>query len=278
MDSIKISLNDVRYHVEISAQGRPPLLLLHGFTGSGASWHHVAERLAQTFTVIRIDLLGHGQTIAPDDAARFEMQYAAHDVIHVMRELGFNHFGLHGYSMGGRLALYTALYHPENIAALSLESASPGLVTDSERAARKNSDDALAQRILMDGVPAFVEYWENIPLFASHAQRLDETVNRYQRDIRMANRADGIANSLKGMGTGVQPSQWEMLPQLHRPVLLITGEEDAKFTSINAQMVSQLPNAIHLSIHKAGHTVHLEQHEAWLSAVTVFHRFASKMA
>lgn len=278
MDSIKISLNDAQYHVAISGQGRVPLLLLHGFTGSSASWRHVAERLAQTFTVIRLDLLGHGQTIAPDDATRFEMRHAAQDVIYIMRELGFNHFGLHGYSMGGRLALYTALHHPENIAALSLESASPGLVTGGERAARKNSDDALARRILADGIPAFVEYWENIPLFASHAQRLDETVKRYQRDIRLANRADGIANSLKGMGTGVQPSQWELLPRLHRPVLLITGEEDVKFTSINGQMASQLPDAVHLPIHNAGHTIHLEQHEAWLAAVTAFHRFASKTA
>ena len=67
--------------------------------------------------------------------------------------------------MGGRIALYTAF--SGYFRALILESASPGLQDPAEREQRRLSDEALAASIERDGVPAFVERWENLPLFAS---------------------------------------------------------------------------------------------------------------
>ncbi len=113
-----------------------------------------------------------------------------------------------GYSMGGRIALYTAFSH--FFRALILESASPGLADAAEREQRRRSDAALAESIERDGVAAFVEHWEQLPLFASQSNLALETRQSLHRQ-RLANRAHGLANSLRGVGTGEQPA-------LHSPI------------------------------------------------------------
>src|SRR5690625_6877126 len=70
-----------------------------------------------------------------------------------------------GYSMGGRTSLSFANYYPEKINSLILESASPGIADPFERQRRKEADKALAEKILIEGVEAFVDYWEDLPLF-----------------------------------------------------------------------------------------------------------------
>jgi len=266
----EFTLNALRYHVEIDGDG-PPLVLLHGFTGSSAGWDAHVDLFARRYRVIRPDLPGHGRTPAPS-ADRCSMAHVAHDLAALIAQVAQRANApavLLGYSMGGRLALYTALRHPEHIRALILESASPGLATEAERAARRASDDALAQRILDLGIPAFVDAWERLPLFASHT-RLPADVQAKQQAQRRANEAQGLANSLRGMGAGSQPSLWDALPQCPLPVLLISGADDAKYTTIAGRMASALPDAQHVIIADAGHTPHLEQPGLFRAAIFGF--------
>ncbi|MCC6612456.1 MAG: 2-succinyl-6-hydroxy-2,4-cyclohexadiene-1-carboxylate synthase [Anaerolineae bacterium] len=267
MTSHTITLNDLTYHVQIDGDG-PPLVLLHGFTGSSASWSAHVESFARRYRVIRPDLPGHGRTPAPSDA-RCTMALVARDIADLIAQQADAPATLLGYSMGGRLALYVALHHPQHIAALILESASPGLVTEAERAARRASDDALAQHLLDDGLRAFVDAWERVPLFASHA-RLPAEVQAAQRTARLSNDAQGLAHSLRGMGTGSQPSLWDALPTCALPVLLISGADDAKYTAIATRMADAMPNAQHVVIADSGHTAHLEQPNAFRAAVEAF--------
>lgn len=260
---------DIVYNVRLQGQGSP-LLLLHGFTGSAESWAGVAEALASSHTLIMPDLLGHGRTSAPPDAARYAIDHAAADLVAVLDALGVEQAGLHGYSMGGRLALYTALAHPSRFTRLSLESASPGLAAEHERSARRASDDALAARILDHGIEAFVDTWEQLPLFASQLS-LPDDVRARQRQQRLANAPLGLANSLRGMGTGEQPNLWPRLAELRMPVLLLTGTLDAKFTRIADEMAASLSQAQRITVPDCGHTVYLEQPAAWLDAVRGFH-------
>ena len=63
---------------------------------------------------------------------------------------------------------------PKRIARGDLESASPGLATEEERAARRASDEALAEQIERGGIAPFVDEWEHQPLFASQSALPDE--------------------------------------------------------------------------------------------------------
>ena len=263
-------VNGLSYHYEIVGSG-PPLVLFHGFTGSTVNWSDHVVVFAQYFQVVTVDLPGHGLTDSPADPSRYAMGQVASDLIVLLDEISDQPAHLLGYSMGGRLALYMAIQYPHRFQSLILESASPGLQTDSERSERRVRDEVLADRIERTGIESFVDYWESIPLFASQ-QRLPIERQQALRHQRLRNRPQGLANSLRGMGTGVQPSLWQDLDALNLSVLLLAGELDTKFVGIARQMYDLLPDAQLLIVPDAGHTVHLEQPGAFQRGVMDFLR------
>ncbi|MGI8586181.1 MAG: 2-succinyl-6-hydroxy-2,4-cyclohexadiene-1-carboxylate synthase [Chloroflexia bacterium] len=263
-----LKVNGVRYNVECAGEGEA-LLLLHGFTGSAATWVLLTATWARRFHTIAVDLLGHGGSDAPTDPARYGMEPTVADLAALLDVLGVERAYLLGYSMGGRVALHSAAAHPQRVGALILESASPGLADPSERAARVTGDEALADGIERKGVPTFVARWEALPLWASQA-RLPEATRERLHTQRLANSALGLANSLRGLGTGAHPPLYDRLPALPMPTLLITGELDPKFTAIARAMSAAMPNAQMAVVPNAGHAVHLEQPGAFGTLVTEF--------
>src|SRR6266705_1196283 len=268
-----VHVNGVRLGIEQRGETRnsnQTLVLLHGFTGSAAGWGQQMDILAEYgLRIIALDLLGHGQAAAPEDAKRYSIEYCQKDILAALQELGVRKGQaiILGYSMGGRIALYTAL--SGYFRALILESASPGLEDLAEREERRTSDEALAASIEHEGVPAFIERWERLPLFASQRTLPFECREALHRQ-RLQNNATGLAQSLRGVGTGVQPSLYAQLPTLHIPVLLIAGELDTKFTTIAKHMAQALPHSQLHIIPAAGHTVHLEQPQLFTSLVGDF--------
>lgn len=261
-------INRVGYHVKVVGDGEP-LLLLHGFTGSSDNWLPFFSELSEHFRLIAPDLLGHGRTDAPADARRYSMEAAAADLEALLLKLDAVPAYVLGYSMGGRLALYLAVTRPHLVRTLLLESASPGLETDAERQQRQESDCELADWIEANGIRAFVERWEGIPLFASQ-RRLAAEVQAALRAQRLKNRPHGLANSLRGMGTGVQPSLWQRLAELEMPTLLLAGALDEKFLAVNRRMAAAMPVATLQVIADAGHTIHLERPDEFIAAITKF--------
>jgi len=174
-----------------------------------------------------------------------------------------------GYSMGGRIALHLALHASGRVRRLVLESASPGLEGAEERARRRADDEALARRIEDDGIEAFVRRWEELPLFASQ-KRLSAEARAAHRARRLANDPLGLAEALRGLGTGTLPSLWGRLSEVGIPTLLVVGALDEKFVRIAGEMERALPRARRVVVPDAGHTVHLERPDAWLEVVTGF--------
>lgn len=276
MGSTFVQVNGIRLGIELRGAVRDKsgpystLVMLHGFTGSAAAWgNHLETLAAYGLRVIALDLPGHGQSDAPDDPQRYAIEYCQQDILAALQQLGVSQGEalLLGYSMGGRIALYTAF--SGFFRALILESASPGLEDPSEREQRRISDEVLAASIERDGVQAFIERWEKLPLFASQNTLPSESREALRRE-RLSNRASGLAQSLRGVGTGVQPSLHARLPTLHIPVLLIAGELDTKFTAIARSMAEALPQSQLRIVPGAGHVVHLERPEEFVSLVRDF--------
>jgi 2-succinyl-6-hydroxy-2,4-cyclohexadiene-1-carboxylate synthase len=212
--------------------------LVHGFTQSDRSWDPVRPALAGAVALRVPDGLDFVATAHALGQAGGPATYV-------------------GYSMGGRLCLQLALDRPELVERLVLISASPGIADDAERAARRESDEALAQEIERDGVDPFLERWLAQPLFATLPTELAAIDDR-----RAANTVEILTHQLRTLGQGAQPDNWPRLGELSMPVLLIAGALDPKYVDIAHRMSAAIPNARVEIVDRAGHACHLERPEA----------------
>ena len=263
-----IDVNGFDYYYQVQGSG-PPLFLLHGFSGSSANWLETINSFSDRFQVVLIDLPGHGRTGSPSAPERYSMENVSRDLVAIFDALHLVAVNLLGYSMGGRLALYVAVKHPTRVKSLIIESASPGLESTAQRQIRIESDSRLAAQIKGTGVPAFIERWQRLPLFAT---QLGLSAKRREslRQQRLNNSASGLANSLRGMGTGQQPSLWSDLKSIHLPVLILAGELDGKYVSIAQQMAAAVPQSDLKIIADSGHNIHLEKRQLFVSNVLDF--------
>ena len=224
------------------------LILVHGFTQTRRSWDPLLPALAD-HEVVALDAPGHG---------------AASGVVHDLPAGGAwlaeqGGAGAYvGYSMGGRLCLHAALAAPHAVRALVLVSATAGIDGAIERAQRRASDEALADRVERIGVEAFVDEWLALPLFDGLNADTDG------RAARLENTPDGLASSLRSAGTGTQEPLWDRLGSLTMPVLVVAGEHDEKFAALAHRLAAAIPGADLAIVEGAGHTVHLEQPDAFL--------------
>lgn len=255
------TIDGTTYAYRLEGKGEP-LVLLHGFTGSKETWDMIKPEFSD-YRLLTIDLPGHGATVTK---RKVSMEQFAHHLKQLTADIGFSRFHLLGYSLGGRSALSYAMYYPETIQSLILESASPGLKTEIERFERMEQDKNLAKMLTSKGLEYFVSYWENIPLFETQ-RRLPKEVRHQVRKERLSQVAVGLAQSLLGMGTGAQPSWWNSLDKLYFPVLLIVGELDKKFVQINKTMNEHMKNSKLTIVQGTGHAVHLEQVEYFVKIV-----------
>ena len=245
----------------------PAVLFLHGFMGSSADWREVLGAMGDRAHCMAVDLPGHGASLGlPPDT--YTIEGASRAVIRTLDYLQVVRPVVAGYSMGGRLALYLALRYPSRCAGLILESASPGLESAGERAARRAADGTKAKRLESEDFEAFLRDWYAQPLFAPLAR--NEDLLRRTIDARRRNDAGELARSLRGMGTGSQPSLWGELEGLAVPALAITGELDEKYAGISSRMVGINPRIESAVVPRAGHTVHAETPAAYASLLGRF--------
>lgn len=227
--------------------------LLHGFTQTGRSWERVQR--ATTRETIVPDLRGHGASAAvrPVDFPHVIADVAA------LAEDGT----LCGYSMGGRIALHTALAHPHRVRRLALISTTAGIEDPAQRARRRAADEALAADLERDGIAAFAARWAAQPLFAGLPPDAAATAHA----DRLRNDAAGLAAALRGLGTGVMEPVWDRLDELRMPVAVLAGERDGKFLALARRLTGALPDASLIVVPGAGHALHLEAPDAVAKAL-----------
>jgi 2-succinyl-6-hydroxy-2,4-cyclohexadiene-1-carboxylate synthase len=150
-----------------------------------------------------------------------------------------------------------------------LESTSPGIADPARRAERLVADRLLAEAIERDGVPAFVDRWERLPLWASQ-RALPEAAHALLRAQRLANDATGLANSLLGAGAGVDEPVLPQLGTIAAPTLLVAGALDAPYVWYGRELERAIPKARLVVVPDAGHAVHLERSGELAVAVADF--------
>ncbi len=253
--------------VQTGNSENPVMLFLHGFLGSAHDWDAIAEELSGAYYSLAVDLPGHGESLCAEPKA-YTMEATAQAIIIMLDECCVKTCVLVGYSMGGRLALFLALRYPERFHTAVIASASPGLRTAHECTARRAHDEALADELLQVDFDVFLQRWYAQPLF-QHFRNHPSFPKVYERRlINGRSNPQGLALSLRQMGTGVQSSLWEELRQLSVSTMFIVGEYDEKFTQLAQEMQTCCPAGLAIDIaimRRVGHVVYEEDTEGFVA-------------
>lgn len=223
------------------------LVAVPGFTQSASAWRGVAAA-APDLDIVALDV-PEAPTFAGTAAAIAEF---GGEAIYV------------GYSMGGRLCLETAIQRPDLVEGLVLVSATPGIADDAERAARLVADRALADHVREIGVEAFLAEWLAQPMFASLPTDAAQIAER-----AAAHSVESLVHQLVDLGQGAQEPRWDALPDLDVPVMVLTGDADAKYDAIGEAMFAAIPDCLRLTL-AGGHALPLEAPAAVADALMTF--------
>lgn len=265
---------------------RAPVVLLHGFAQTPQSWDGVAASL---------QVAGH-RTFVPDlyrwleedgggafadnarptgegEAAPWSMGAACERLGRLVRQVAEVEGApvLVGYSMGGRLVAETLVRcSPLPLAGVVLESAGLGPVDEEARVALARRNAAWAARLRIEGVDAFMDWWETLPLFASQSE-LPAPVRRAMRAQRVAHGAEVLARSLDVWGAHHQTGEEATLAALAAVqatgvrMAYLVGALDDKYRVV-AQRARGAEVPVRM-VENAGHNVHLEQERAFLDVL-----------
>ena len=243
-------------HLHVHTRGsdqNPTLLLLHGFLGSSLDFNVLATLLEQKYHLLLVDLPGHGRSHIQSPPTFEELALCLKQII---TNLGKEKADLLGYSMGGRIALYTSCTFPKIFPQCTALSATPGLASKTEQKQRLKKDLKLCQH--MNDFPRFVKEWYEQPLFNSlrKTSAFPSLLN-----IRLQEDPSQLQIALRGLSVANQPSLWEELkniPSLH----YIYGEEDLAYATLATKIKAACPQARFTGIPNTGHALHIEAPEA----------------
>ncbi|MBZ0275035.1 MAG: alpha/beta hydrolase [Anaerolineae bacterium] len=112
-------VNGLEMYYEVYGEGTP-LILIHGGLGGIVEFKALIPQLAETRKVIAVELQGHGHTADIDRPLTYEAM--ADDIAALIAYLGYDEADVLGYSMGGGVALQTAIRHPDSVNRLVLVS------------------------------------------------------------------------------------------------------------------------------------------------------------
>jgi pimeloyl-ACP methyl ester carboxylesterase len=200
-------VNGLRLYYETYGSGRP-LILLHGGLGSGGMFAPILPALSQRHQVIAVDLQGHGRTADIDRP--LDPWFLADDIAALIDHLGLDRPDLVGYSLGGGVALRTAVRHPEKLGRLVATSAA--IRRDAvypEILAQQSQLGAAAAAFLRD-TPMYEHYQRLAPRPEDFPRLLDKIGAALAQDFDLTDQIRGLA-----VPTLIVAADADLAPPIH---------------------------------------------------------------
>jgi pimeloyl-ACP methyl ester carboxylesterase len=239
----------------------PPLVLLHGALSDSRSWRPQLEELAEDFTVIAWDAPGAGRSSDPTEP--FGMADWADLLARFLETQAVGPASVLGLSFGGTLALELYRRHPKSAAALILADSYAGW-----RGSLWAAECSERLRLALGDA--------EIPPTELAARWLPEMLSAGARP-ELAEMVAGIMADTHPLGLRLMAMAMadadlsELLPRIEVRTLLLWGERDGRSPpSIAREMERAIPGAELVLIPEAGHESHLEQPDAFNTAVRRF--------
>ena len=272
---------DGSVHYAATGDGGPVLVLIHGIGTSYISWYPVFEALGEHYRVFAIDTIGHGFT--PPHGRRATMRRNAELVADFADRISDEQVILIGNSMGGLIAMITAVTHPDLVAGLVLVN--PALPIVSLRSLSRES-----QRLALPLVPVLgagaAHYYYHERSIEDEVDQTFQLVLSRGTEVHPLHRAAAIemararremewtipafTESARSMAIELASTRRfrKTLHQISQPTLLIHGTDDRVVRPESAQWAArERPDWDFKMIEDMGHTPMLEDPELFTSLV-----------
>jgi pimeloyl-ACP methyl ester carboxylesterase len=237
----------------------PALVLLAGQSNNHHWWDGVREDFEDEHTTISLDLRGTGESDKPD--VPYSTRGFVSDVLAVLDDLGIDRAAVYGMSMGGRVAQWLAVDHPDRVGALILGCTSPGgpQAIERDNAVRAS----LAKPGTREGRQALIDLMFTPAWSAAHPGRY--TVLGDPRMPPYARKWHLLASN--------GHNAWDALPKIAAPTLIMHGTDDLLNPTANAKLLAErIPDARVELIEGARHAYFVEFRDVAGRAVVEFLR------
>ncbi len=258
-----VQANGITIHYYRTGGDKPPLVLAHGFTDNGLCWTRVAGALAEDYDLVMVDARGHGKSARAE--VPFSSDDQANDLAEVIRALGLERPAVLGHSMGAATTALLAARYPDLPRCILLEDppwflgVPPGADDPVENPwfTWLRTVHTLSHAELVTGCKTDNPGWDDIE--CTHWAE-----SKQQFDVRVLDYIPGPF-----------AFHWsDMIPRIACPILLITGDSEKRGALVSAETAeSILKLARHgqvAHIPEAGHSIHRDQFEPYLTAVKAF--------
>jgi len=259
----------VKLYYEETGAGAP-LIFVHEFAGDSRSWHLQVRFLARRYRCIAFNARGYPPSDVPTDPGAYSQQQAVDDIKGVLDHLAIDKAHVCGLSMGGYAALIFGLTYPDRALSLVVAGCGYGSVAADRQAFRQDSD-LVARRFEAEGMAKVADVYSRGP---TRVQFIDKDPRGWQEFYEQlaAGSAQGHALTLRGVQM-TRPSVFDLGERMERldvPTLIVTGDEDEPCLEPAIFMKRKIPAAGLVVIPKSGHTINLEEPEAFNRALLDF--------
>jgi pimeloyl-ACP methyl ester carboxylesterase len=262
-------VNGIHLHYEEAGEGTP-LVFVHEFAGDSVSWRPQVQFFARRYRTIVYNARGFPPSDVPEDPSAYSQDRAVEDLRGLLDSLGIARAHVCGLSMGGFATLHFGLRHPDR--ALSLVVAGCGYGSGgADREAFRRDVEATARRFLSEPMARMAEVYCVGP---TRVQFRDKDPVGWQlfRDQFAAQSAKGHGLTMLGVQLR-RPSIYDLEAELGRlevPTLIVTGDEDEPCLEPALYLKRKIMTAGLLVLPRSGHTINLEEPEAFNRGVLDF--------
>jgi len=262
-------VNGVSLFYEEAGDGTP-LVFVHEFAGEARSWHLQVRFFARRYRTISYNARGYPPSDVPEDPKAYSQDQAADDIRGLLDALGIRRAHVCGLSMGGYATLHFGLRYPERALSLVVAGAGYGSVPGERERFRRDVEET-ALRFERDGMKAVAEFYTKGP---TRVQFMDKDPAGWREfyDMFCAQSAKGHALTMRGVQMS-RPSVYELEAGMERmtvPTLIVTGDEDEPCLEPALFMKRKIRSSGLVVMPRAGHTVNLEDPDAFNRAVLDF--------
>ena len=263
------TVDGIKLYYEETGTGTP-LVFVHEFAGDTRSWHLQVRFFARRYRCIPFNARGYPPSDVPDSLEAYSQQRAVDDIKGVLDHLDIAKAHICGLSMGGYATLIFGLQYPERALSLTVAGCGYGSVAADRQAFRQDAE-VVARRFDQEGMAAVADFYSRGP---TRVQFMDKDPAGWQEfhDQLARGSAKGHALTLRGVQM-TRPSVFDLGASMERldvPTLIMTGDEDEPCLEPAIFMKRKIPTSGLVVMPRAGHTINLEDPEAFNRALLDF--------